>query len=144
MDVLTPEQRSRNMRAIKGRDTGPELIVRRLLHAMGFRFRLHPNLPGRPDVVLSVRRVVVFVHGCFWHRHRCRYGRVEPATRPDFWRAKFARNVERDRRAVRALRRDGWRVLVVWECQTRDVERLRERLARFLQEERAGRVSSKR
>lgn len=131
--MLTPEQRSRNMRAIKGRDTTPELTVRRLLHAMGYRFRLQRrDLPGRPDIVLPRHRVAVFVHGCFWHRHRCRYGCVEPATRPEFWRAKFAANVARDRRAVRALRRAGWRVLVVWECQTRDMERLRKRLAAFL------------
>lgn len=133
------------MRAIKGRDTGPELIVRRLLHAMGYRFRLHRrDLPGRPDVVLPRHRVVVLIHGCFWHRHSCARGRSEPSTRRAFWRAKFAGNMERDRRALRALRRDGWRVLVVWECQTRDVERLRARLARFLQGDLAGRVSSKR
>ena len=134
-DVLTPEQRSRNMRAIKGRDTGPELIVRRLLHAMGYRFRLHRrDLPGRPDVVLPGRRVVLFVHGCFWHRHRCRFGCVEPATRPEFWRAKFGANVARDRRAMRALRRAGWRVIVVWECQTRDADKLASRLRRLIGE----------
>ena len=121
------------MRAIKGRDTGPELIVRRLLHAMGYRFRLHRrDLPGRPDVVLPRLRLAVFVHGCFWHRHRCRYGQVNPATRADFWRTKFAANVERDRQAARSLRKAGWRVLVVWECQTRDVERLRTRLTAVL------------
>lgn len=133
MDVLTKEQRSRNMRAIKGQNTGPELIVRRLLHAMGYRFRLHRrDLPGHPDIVLQARQVVIFVHGCFWHRHQCRNGCVEPATRPDFWSAKFAANVERDRRAIKSLRRMGWRVLVVWECQTRDTERLQSRLNVFL------------
>jgi DNA mismatch endonuclease, patch repair protein len=134
-DVLTPEQRSRNMRAIKGRDTGPELTVRRLLHAMGYRFRLHRrDLPGRPDIVLPGRRMAVFVHGCFWHRHRCRFGCVEPATRPEFWRAKFAANVARDRRAVRALQQAGWRVIVVWECQTRDADKLSARLRRLIGE----------
>lgn len=133
-DVLTPEQRSRNMRAIKARDTGPELIVRRLLHAMGYWFRLHRrDLPGRPDIVVPGRQVVLFVHGCFWHRHRCRYGRVQPSTRHEFWQAKFAANLERDRRAARALRRDGWRVLIVWECQTRELGELEARLRRMLE-----------
>lgn len=133
MDVLTPEQRSRNMRAIKGRDTRPELIVRGLVHGLGYRFRLHGHsLPGRPDLVLRRLRVVIFVHGCFWHRHRCRYGRAMPATRPTFWKAKFASNVDRDRRTARTLRHMGWRVLVIWECQTRDADRLRARLAKFL------------
>ncbi|MCW5775653.1 MAG: DNA mismatch endonuclease Vsr [Phycisphaeraceae bacterium] len=136
-DRLSPEQRSRNLRAIKGRDTRPEWIVRRLLHAMGYRFLLHRrDLPGRPDVVLPRHRVAVLIHGCFWHRHSCARGRSEPSTRRAFWRAKFAGNVERDRRAVRALRREGWRVLVVWECQTRDMEQLRRQLARFLQGDR--------
>lgn len=144
-DRLSPKQRSRNMRAIKGRDTGPELTVRRLLHAMGYRFRLHRrDLPGSPDVVLPRLRAAIFIHGCFWHRHACSRGRSEPSTRRTFWRAKFAANVKRDRRAARALRCEGWRVLVVWECQTRDLERLRERLARFLQGDLAGRMSSKR
>lgn len=121
------------MAAIHGKDTGPEWIVRRLLTAMGYRYRLHGRgLPGRPDLVFASRRAVVFVHGCFWHRHACRYGRTMPNTRRAFWCAKFAGNVERDRRAVRALKRDGWRVLVVWECQTKDLDRLRERLAAFL------------
>jgi DNA mismatch endonuclease (patch repair protein) len=107
-DVLTPAQRSRNMRAIKGRDTGPELTVRRLLHAMGYRFRLH-------------------------RRDACPRGRSEPSTRRAFWRAKFAANVKRDRRTVRALRRNGWRVLVVWECQSRNADKLAARLRRFIE-----------
>lgn len=132
-DVLTPEQRSRNMQANKGRDTGPELVVRRVLHSLGYRFRLcRQDLPGRPDIILPRLRVAVFVHGCFWHRHTCRFGAVEPATRPEFWRAKFAANVARDRRVCRALRREGWRVIVVWECQTRDKVKLASRLLRFL------------
>jgi DNA mismatch endonuclease, patch repair protein len=132
-DVLTPEQRSRNMRAIKGRDTAPEMTVRRILHAMGYRFRLHRrDLPGRPDIVLPRHRVAVFVHGCFWHRHQCRFGRVEPATRPEFWLAKFSANVARDRRAIVALRRAGWRVIVVWGCQTKDADKLASRLRRLI------------
>ena len=133
MDVLTLEQRSRNMRAIKATDTAPELTVRRLLHSMGFRFRLHrKDLPGSPDIVLPRFRVVCFVHGCFWHRHHCRYGTVIPATRMDFWLAKFAANLDRDRRVMRSLHRDGWRVIVVWECQTRNAEQLRKRLTSAL------------
>lgn len=134
MDTLSSLDRSKNMRAIKGRDTGPELIVRRLLHAMGYRFRLHRrDLPGSPDVVLPRHRVAVLIHGCFWHRHSCSRGRSKPRTRRAFWRTKFAGNEVRDRRSLRALRREGWRVIVVWECQTGEVDRLRERLARFLQ-----------
>lgn len=133
MDVLTPEQRSRNMRAIKSCNTAPELIVRRVLHSMGFRYRLHRrDLPGKPDLVLPRHRVVIFVHGCFWHRHQCKNGRVIPASRTDFWTNKFARNVERDRKVIKTLRQSGWRVLIVWECQTKDLKRLRERLRKFL------------
>ena len=120
-DVLTREQRTRNMRAIKGQDTRPELVVRRLLHEMGYRFRLHRrDLPGRPDIVLPRFHVALFVHGCFWHRHRCRYGKVCPSTRAEFWKAKFAANRTRDARVRRKLRTLGWRVIVIWECQTRN------------------------
>ena len=134
MDVLTREQRTRNMRAIRGRDTGPELVVRRLLHRMGLRFLLQRrDLPGRPDVVLPRHRTAVFVHGCFWHRHACAYGRVVPATRIGFWRAKFDANVKRDRKVIKALRREGWHVLFVWECETRDARQLRQTLVSALQ-----------
>ncbi len=133
MDVLTPEQRSRCMAAIRGKDTGPEMTVRRILTAMGYRYRLHDRaLPGRPDLVFVSRRAVVFVHGCFWHRHACRTGRATPRTRGAFWCAKFESNRQRDRRNVRALRRQGWRALVVWECQLRDADRLMARLRTFL------------
>ena len=115
--------RSRVMRAVRGRDTGPELALRRLLHGLGYRFRLHrKGLPGTPDLVFSARRKAVFVHGCFWHLHQgCRYAKM-PATRPSFWKAKLEANVERDRRAVENLQALGWRVLCVWECSTRDAE----------------------
>ena len=104
------------MSAIKGRDTKPEMIVRRALHAAGFRFRLHRrDLPGRPDIVLPKYRTVIFVHGCFWHRHKCDKF-VWPKTRAAFWREKIMGNVERDRRVRRELKRATWRVLVVWEC----------------------------
>ena len=116
MDVLTPEQRSRNMSRIRGRDTRPELLLRRGLHAAGFRYRLHDRrLPGRPDIVLPKHRAVVQVHGCFWHGHDCPMFRL-PATRPEFWAAKIAGNRERDRRTAAALEALRWRVLTVWEC----------------------------
>lgn len=120
MDVMSRDARSRNMAAIKGRDTKPEMVLRRALHARGLRFRLHrKDLPGRPDLVFPARRAVVFVHGCFWHRHGgCRYA-TTPATRVEFWLEKFAANVARDQRACRQLLALGWRVGVVWECQTR-------------------------
>jgi len=125
-DVHTPEQRSRNMAAIKSGNTKPEMRVRSLLHALGYRFRLHRrNLPGKPDIVLPKYRTVIFVHGCFWHCHNCRYGTVTPATRAGFWSAKRAGNVERDRRKREELENAGWRVETVWECDTRDESRLR-------------------
>lgn len=121
------------MSRIRGRDTTPERAVRSVLHRMGYRFRLHrPDLPGRPDIVLPRHRTVVLVHGCFWHRHPgCRFA-YTPKSRQGFWLAKFASSVERDRRQRRELRRLGWRVVVVWECQTSDRERLRRRLERAL------------
>lgn len=116
-DRLTPDRRSWNMSRIRGRDTAPENLVRSTLHRAGYRFRLHRrDLPGRPDIVLSKYRTVVFVHGCFWHRHAgCRFA-YTPKSRVDFWTAKFHANVERDRRNAFALRRLGWRVVTVWEC----------------------------
>lgn len=120
---------SDRMRLIKREHTQPELVVRRLLHRMGLRFRLHSkSLPGSPDVVLPKRRTVVFVHGCYWHRHPgCRYAST-PKTRQDFWLPKFASNVERDNRKAEQLRELGWRVVVVWECETKDVMSLDARL----------------
>lgn len=116
-DILGREQRSAVMSRIRGRDTGPELLVRRALWADGLRFRLQArNLPGRPDVVLRRWNAVVFVHGCFWHRHEgCPLFRL-PATRPEFWESKLRANQRRDTRAVRELSDAGWRILVVWEC----------------------------
>lgn len=117
VDVVDAETRSRMMAGIGGRDTKPELIVRRALHAAGFRYRLHRrDLPGKPDLVLPRHRAVIFVHGCFWHRHGdCRYA-TTPATRTAFWKEKFDRNVERDRRIERQLTELGWRVATIWEC----------------------------
>ncbi len=134
MDRFNPEARSRLMSSIHGKDTKPEMVVRRLLHNMGYRFRLHRrDLPGTPDILLPGRRAVMFVHGCFWHRHEgCRLATV-PATRRDFWEAKIAANKARDRRAMARLRRDGWRVAVVWERQTRKPVGLHGCLRRFLE-----------
>src|SRR5690606_9744744 len=122
------------MSRIRGRNTRPEKVVRSLLHRMGYRFRLHRrDLPGTPDMVLPRHRAVIFVHGCFWHRHgRCRYA-YTPKSRVEFWEEKFRQNVERDRRNAWALRRAGWRVLVVWECEIRDLDKLERRIRAFLQ-----------
>ena len=122
-DVVSPADRSRMMAGIKGKNSQPEHLVRRLLFASGYRFRLHRrDLPGTPDILMPGRKIAIFVHGCFWHIHqRCRYSKM-PSTRPDFWKAKLEANVERDRRAVEKLQAMGWRVLCVWECATRDAE----------------------
>lgn len=115
-DIMSPEQRSERMSRIRSRDTRPELALRRLLHAAGFRYRLHRKMPGRPDLVLPKYRAIIFIHGCFWHRHAdCRVAST-PKSNVDFWTSKFARNVARDAMVESTLRRSGWRVLVVWEC----------------------------
>ena len=133
-DVLTKEQRHRNMANIKGKNTKPEMVVRSLVHRLGYRYRLHQkSLPGKPDLVFASRRKVIFVHGCFWHRHECRYGAVKPATNASFWETKRLSNVERDRKTRIALEQAGWQVLVIWECQTRlSKETLAETVREFL------------
>jgi len=132
-DRLTPERRSWNMSRIRATDTTPERAVRSILHRMGYRFRLHrKDLPGRPDIVLPKYHAVVFVHGCFWHRHRgCKYS-YTTKSRQEFWEKKFLENVERDRKAQRELRKLGWRVIVVWECETREPETLARRIHELL------------
>ncbi len=126
MDNHSPEQRHRNMAAIHGRDTKPEMAVRRLLFSLGYRFRLQRrDLPGRPDIVLPKYRTAIFVNGCFWHRHEgCRFASM-PATRREWWQAKFDSNVARDRRNYAALRELGWAVLVIWECEVKELLRTR-------------------
>src|SRR6267154_2436616 len=132
VDVLTPQQRSFNMSRIRNRDTRPEMIVRSIVHRLGYRYRLHKSdLPGKPDVVLVRHRKIIDVHGCFFHMHGCRYGRVVPATNAKFWKAKRLSNVERDRRNLTALRRAGWRVMIVWECETRKLPKLSKRIEKF-------------
>jgi DNA mismatch endonuclease (patch repair protein) len=135
--IVTDPARSAIMRAVRGKDTGPELVVRRVLHRAGFRFRLHRrDLPGSPDVVLPKWNAAIFVHGCFWHRHpRCRRS-TTPVRNRDDWQAKFAANRRRDRRNVRDLERAGWRVIVVWECETRDERTLLAFLRRELRAKR--------
>ncbi|MCX5677415.1 MAG: very short patch repair endonuclease [Planctomycetota bacterium] len=130
-----PRSRSRNMAAIRSRDTRPERIVRSLVHRLGYRFRLHVrDLEGRPDLVLPRHRLAIFVNGCFWHAHRCRCGRRCPKTNSSYWRAKRLRNLARDQQVRKKLRRQGWVVLTVWECQTKDLHRLEQRLRKFLKE----------
>ena len=134
MDVHSVAQRSGNMAAIKNKDTKPEMIVRRLAHGLGYRYALHSSrLPGKPDLVFSARRKVIFVHGCFWHMHKCPYGSVVPATRTDFWQAKRFGNVTRDRGTMSALKRLEWHVLVIWECETKKQALLTKRLTAFLE-----------
>lgn len=129
-DVHTPEQRSRNMAAIRGVHTKPEIRVRKLLHSLGYRYRLHrKDLPGKPDIVLPKHRTVIFVHGCFWHSHDCRWGQVIPKTRPDFWSNKRLGTIERDARKRDALIASGWKVITIWECEARSDEAIIANLA---------------
>jgi len=132
-DVHTPAQRSFNMSRIRNRDTRPEMVVRSMVHRMGYRYRLHrKDLPGKPDLVFPSRRRIIFVQGCFFHMHDCRYGNVTPKQNAEFWRVKRLSNVERDRRNVAVLEQEGWMVLEVWECQTRMPEQLGPMLRDFL------------
>lgn len=132
VDTLSPQARSERMSRIRGKDTVPELAVRRLAHALGYRFRLYrKDLPGRPDLVFPKLKKVVFVHGCFWHGHDCGKGRL-PKSNVAFWEDKIVKNRARDAKAVAALKETGWSVLVVWQCQTKDGKVLENALKRFL------------
>ncbi len=116
VDCISPDKRSWNMSRIRSRDTGPEMIIRRALHIRGYRFRVNnADLPGKPDIALRQYGAVVFIHGCFWHLHGCKYSKI-PHTRHDWWEAKLTGNRNRDARAAAALKEQGWRVLTVWEC----------------------------
>ncbi|WP_375599071.1 very short patch repair endonuclease [Devosia sp. Naph2] len=133
-------ERSRVMRAVRGKNTRPEIKVRKLLHRMGLRFRLHDrHLPGKPDIVLRKHRTIVFVHGCFWHRHEgCKLTRT-PKSRVQFWTDKFRTNVRRDAMNVEALKEAGWNVIVVWECEAKDLAALEQRFLVALHDSAAGR-----
>jgi DNA mismatch endonuclease (patch repair protein) len=122
VDTFPPEKRSDIMRRVRSTDTVPERKVRSLLHKIGFRFRLHrQDLPGKPDIVLPKHRTVVFVHGCFWHRHQGCQHATTPASRQEYWRPKFRRTIERDKKNQEDLRQHGWNVVVVWECKTKEL-----------------------
>ena len=143
-DIVDPRRRSELMAGIRGRDTRPEIAVRRMAHRMGLRFRLHrKDLPGRPDLVFVRHRVAVFVHGCFWHHHRgCKYAHI-PKSRVSFWREKFTQNTARDDRNAKALRDLGWRVLTIWECETRKDDDIRRLLAGLLNAPPAARIGTR-
>ena len=133
MDRISKEHRSWNMSRIQSRDTKPEKTVRSILHGLGYRFRLHrKDLPGKPDIVLRRYNSVIFVHGCFWHRHKdCKNASI-PKTKKTFWKEKFKANIERDIKVKNELKSNGWRVLVVWECELTDIESVEKELEKFL------------
>jgi DNA mismatch endonuclease (patch repair protein) len=134
--------RSANMRAIRSKDMKPELAVRHLVHSLGYRYRLHrKDLPGKPDLVFASRRKVIFVHGCFWHSHDCKSGHV-PKSNLDYWVPKLNRNQARDEKNLKVLTLNGWKPLVIWECETRDENALKTRLTRFLGKNRRGIIVS--
>lgn len=134
-DTISKKRRSDNMRRIRSKDMSPELQVRRLLHALGYRYRLHrKSLPGHPDIIFTRLKKIIFVHGCFWHQHSdsaCKVTRV-PKSRLEYWGPKLARNKQRDADSITLLSQMGWNVLVVWECQTVDESRLTSKLVAFL------------
>lgn len=133
MDKVDAATRSRVMASVHSKNTKPEMIVRSMVHALGYRFRIHSrDLPGSPDLVFSKRRVALFVHGCFWHGHNCQHGSRKPTTNVDYWREKISRNIERDANAQAALKALGWLPMVIWECQTKDINQLSERLVSAL------------
>jgi DNA mismatch endonuclease, patch repair protein len=135
VDPPVSPERSALMARVRGKNTKPEVVVRSIVHGLGYRFRLHKaGLPGRPDLVFSGSRKVIFVHGCFWHRHPGCYLTTTPKTRASYWRQKFRQNKRRDYKAVEALEHSGWLVLVVWECETDDIKTLESRLSRFLRD----------
>ena len=135
MDIISPKRRSEIMSHIKSKNMTPEMKVRRLAHSLGFRFRLHQkNLPGTPDLVFSRLNKIIFVHGCFWHQHgavNCKIKRL-PKSRQEYWIPKLERNKARDKKAISSLRKAGWEVLVIWECQTLNIKQLEKKLIRFL------------
>lgn len=134
-DVHTVEQRRYNMSAIKSKNTKPEMVVRRLVHSLGYRYRLHrKDLPGKPDLAFSSRCKVIEVYGCYWHMHDCPYGKVTPKTNAEFWQTKRLSNVARDKRNLAELTRQGWLILIIWECEIKDTNKLREVITQFLED----------
>jgi DNA mismatch endonuclease (patch repair protein) len=143
-DIFSKSKRSQVMSRIRGRDTKPEIAVRSILHGLGYRFRIHAkSLPGKPDVVLTKHRVVIMVHGCFWHRHqRCRYA-YTPKSRVEFWRKKFLGNALRDQKVEKQLRMLGWRVIKIWECEVRSPKKLTVRVNRLLSRSKSDKAEEK-
>jgi len=134
MDNLTREQRRMTMMRVRSQDTKPEMLLRRTIHAMGYRYRLYrKDLPGKPDLVFASRRKVIFLHGCFWHGHDCRPGAKVPASNQDYWLPKLARTRERDQENLALLNTLGWRVLVVWECELKDLKAVKTSVVSFLE-----------
>lgn len=132
VDTRSPEQRRHIMQSVRPKDTGPEIALRKLLHAMGYRFRLYrKDLPGTPDIVFPGRKKIIFVHGCYWHGHGCNKGKL-PKSKLDYWMPKIARNRERDEERVMQLQQLGWEVLTVWQCELKNTEDLKDRLVAFL------------
>ena len=134
-DRISKERRSWNMSRIRSKDTSPEMRVRSMLHRQGYRYRLHDkSLPGRPDVVLKQHRTAIFVHGCYWHRHKgCKYA-YNPKSRVKFWKNKFAETVKRDKQHLKQLKENGWEVFIVWECETKDMDKLKQIISKISQE----------
>ena len=133
VDNLTTEQRKRNMTAIKSRHTKPEIIVRSIVHRLGFRFRLHDaKLPGKPDIVLPRHKKIILVHGCFWHMHNCKRGNVTPKTNVDYWQNKRFRNVARDKENLETYKAESWQTFTIWECEMKDKIKLENKIKAFL------------
>jgi len=142
MDVVDSATRSKMMGSIRGKNTRPEILVRKYLHANGYRFRLHrKELPGNPDIVLPKLHTCIFVHGCFWHRHLgCRYA-TTPKTNMEFWNEKFEKNVDRDRKALKALAEEGWKIIVIWECEVKSLKDTMDQLGFLPKQPRSCRAS---
>jgi len=137
VDIVDKAKRSEVMRSVKSRDTKPELLVRRMLHKAGFRYRLHAkNLPGKPDIVFPSKHKAILVHGCFWHQHRGCHLADRPTSNTEYWNPKLDGNMARDARNLEALRKSGWEVLIIWDCQTRDKDALLKGLVKFLRKPR--------
>jgi len=133
MDKLTPEKRSWNMGRIRSKDTKPEKVVRSMLHKSGLRFRLHrKDLPGKPDIILPKFKTVIFVHGCFWHRHKgCQYS-YTPKSRKEFWEKKFQDNITRDKKARKELEDLGWKIILIWECELKNIDSVQKKIKNYL------------